>query len=257
MGGRRPLLVLLALLSTALVACSGGDQPTRAAGGGPSTSAGGPTTGPVPSSSTAPKPRYTVATAKESVTRIPIFDEPGGAEPGRSLPNPEPHYGTLRVFLVQEERGEWLHALLPMRPNGTSGWIRRPDVDLSGHNFHMVIELQAHRLTAYDGDNVILQEPIGRGTSATPTPGGLFYTTWLWNAGNQPEYGPYAFGMSGYSEVFYSFGTGDGQFAIHGTDDPSTVGRSVSNGCIRMYNEAITKLAQTLPSAGVPVEIKA
>lgn len=246
--------MIFALLATALVACSGSEKPTRA-GAGPAPSAAPPTVA-APTSSVALKPRYTVATAKESLTRVPIFDEAGAAEPGRTLPNPDPHYRTLRVFLVQEQQGEWLRALLPMRPNGTSGWIRLSDVDLSGHDFHMVIELEAHMLTAYHGDQVILREPIGRGNSATPTPGGLFYTTWLWNAGNQPEYGPYAFGMSGYSEVFYSFGSGDGQFAIHGTNDPNSVGRSVSNGCIRMYNQAITKLAETLPPSGVPVEIK-
>jgi lipoprotein-anchoring transpeptidase ErfK/SrfK len=42
---------------------------------------------------------------------------------------------------------------------------------------------------------------------------------------------------------------------IHGTDDPSSLGRSVSNGCIRMSNAAITKLAKTLP-VGVPVDVK-
>jgi lipoprotein-anchoring transpeptidase ErfK/SrfK len=69
-------------------------------------------------------------------------------------------------------------------------------------------------------------------------------------------YGPYAYPLSGYSEVLFSFGSGDGQMGIHGTNDPSSLGRSVSNGCIRMSNDAITKLARTLP-VGVPVEVKA
>jgi lipoprotein-anchoring transpeptidase ErfK/SrfK len=43
---------------------------------------------------------------------------------------------------------------------------------------------------------------------------------------------------------------------IHGTDDPSSLGRSVSSGCVRMSNEAITRLAGVLP-VGVPVEIRA
>jgi lipoprotein-anchoring transpeptidase ErfK/SrfK len=95
---------------------------------------------------------------------------------------------------------------------------------------------------------------VGRGT--TPTPGGLFYTTELLIPVGQPAYGPYAYGLSGYSDVLYDFAGGDGQFGIHGTNDPSGIGRDVSNGCIRMGNEAITKLAETLP-IGVPVEIKA
>ena len=42
---------------------------------------------------------------------------------------------------------------------------------------------------------------------------------------------------------------------IHGTDDPSSLGRNVSHGCVRMSNEAITRLAKALP-VGVPVEIR-
>ncbi|MDQ4133917.1 MAG: L,D-transpeptidase, partial [Actinomycetota bacterium] len=41
---------------------------------------------------------------------------------------------------------------------------------------------------------------------------------------------------------------------IHGTNDPSGLGRSVSHGCIRMSNRGITALAKTLP-LGTPVEI--
>jgi lipoprotein-anchoring transpeptidase ErfK/SrfK len=56
--------------------------------------------------------------------------------------------------------------------------------------------------------------------------------------------------------VLYDFAGGDGVIGIHGTNDPSTIGRDASFGCIRMSNEAITRLATTLP-IGVPVEIKA
>jgi len=61
--------------------------------------------------------------------------------------------------------------------------------------------------------------------------------------------------LSGYSEVLFEFGGGDGQMGIHGTNDPTSLGRNVSNGCIRMSNAAITRLAKTLP-LGVPVEIR-
>jgi lipoprotein-anchoring transpeptidase ErfK/SrfK len=124
-----------------------------------------------------------------------------------------------------------------------------------------VVELGAHRITAYQGAEVLLSEPIGVGTSEAPTPGGLYYTKELFepldSAGrisrNGP-YGPYAYGLSGFSDVLFDFGGGDGQFGIHGTNDPSGLGRDVSHGCIRMSNAGITLLAQTLP-LGVPVEI--
>ncbi len=43
-------------------------------------------------------------------------------------------------------------------------------------------------------------------------------------------------------------------YGIHGTNDPSSIGRSVSHGCIRMYNQDVTQLAATIP-IGTPVTI--
>lgn len=46
---------------------------------------------------------------------------------------------------------------------------------------------------------------------------------------------------------------GDG-YAIHGTNKPETIGRSVSHGCVRLRNEDIAKLYETVP-IGTPVFI--
>ena len=51
------------------------------------------------------------------------------------------------------------------------------------------------------------------------TPGGLFYIRSL-IASTNPVYGPYAYGLSGFSEVHDSFNGGPGDIGIHGTDDP-------------------------------------
>lgn len=46
---------------------------------------------------------------------------------------------------------------------------------------------------------------------------------------------------------------GDG-YALHGTDQPGTIGRSVSHGCVRLRNEDIETLYQMVP-VGTPVYI--
>jgi len=213
---------------------------------------------PVPSSSTTTPDRSIAVVATAEVAQVAVYDEPQAAERARALDNPNPTYGTTRVFLVKEERGDWLEVYLPVRPNGSTGWIRRADVSLTTHTWRIVVELAAHRLTAYEGKEVFLQAPVGVGTRATPTPGGIFYTTELIEVlpSQRSSYGPFAYGLSGYSDVWYDFAGGDGQFGIHGTGDPSSVGRDASNGCIRMTNDAITQLVQKLP-IGVPVEIRA
>jgi lipoprotein-anchoring transpeptidase ErfK/SrfK len=45
------------------------------------------------------------------------------------------------------------------------------------------------------------------------------------------------------------------QYAIHGTNNPRSIGRFVSHGCIRMYNRDISEL-YSLVSVGTPVIVQ-
>jgi hypothetical protein len=47
-----------------------------------------------------------------------------------ALDNPNENGGPL-VFLVEQRQSDWLEVLLPVRPNGSTGWIREADVDWS------------------------------------------------------------------------------------------------------------------------------
>ena len=86
--------------------------------------------------------------------------------------------------------------------------------------------------------------------SVTPT-----YTKELLEPPNpNGAYGHYTYGLSGFSNVIFDFQGADGVIGIHGTNDPSSVGKDVSHGCLRITNDAIDMLAKRLP-LGVPVEI--
>jgi lipoprotein-anchoring transpeptidase ErfK/SrfK len=193
--------------------------------------------------------------------RIGVYDAPGAVAPSLELANPQPS-GAPLVFLVEGGQDDWLQVLLPMRPNGSIGWVRGEDVSVTTHDFSIVVELGAHRITAFQGTEALLSEPIAVGTADMPTPGGLYYIKEL----IQPldasgrlvpggPYGPYAFGLSGFSDVLTNFAGGDGVIGIHGTNDPSSLGHDVSHGCIRMSNGGVTALAEILP-LGVPVEVR-
>lgn len=43
-------------------------------------------------------------------------------------------------------------------------------------------------------------------------------------------------------------------YGIHGTNNPSSIGKAVSKGCIRMYNKDVEELASIVP-IGTPVNI--
>jgi len=214
------------------------------------------TTTALPTTTTAPSRAQLSTVAQAAGPRVGVYDSPTATTPTRTLANPQPS-GAPLVFLVRETHGDWLQVLLPVRPNGSSGWVKAAEVRLTQHDYRILIELGAHRITVSEGATVIDQEPIGVGTRDTPTPGGLYYTKELLQPPDPSgPYGPYAYGLSGFSDVLPNFAGGEGVIGIHGTNDPSALGHDVSHGCIRMSNAGITKLAHMLP-LGVPVEIRA
>lgn len=191
----------------------------------------------------------------EAATRhVPVFRRPGADHSFVSFARHGP-FGQPRVFLVRHVRDEWLHVLLPMRPNGADGWIRARDVDLAQDPYRIEVDLGRRRLTVFDGEEAIMREPVAVGMAGAPTPIGLFFTTVLARPDDPSgPYGRFAFGLSAYSEVYREFAGGDGQVAIHGTNAPWLIGQAVSHGCIRMRNEAVSRLARFLP-LGTPVRI--
>jgi lipoprotein-anchoring transpeptidase ErfK/SrfK len=196
----------------------------------------------------------TSVVASANGASIKVYPGAGAASPRWTLNNPLPS-GAPLVFLVLDRSGDWLHVLVPVRPNESQGWIRAADVTLSQHDYRIVVSVGKHTLTLYKAGQAAMQVPVGLGTGSTPTPGGVFYTKELLKPPTPGgAYGPYAYGLSGYSTVLENFGGGDGEIGIHGTNEPTSIGKNVSHGCIRMSNDNITKLAGMLP-LGVPVQI--
>lgn len=207
-----------------------------------------------PAGTGTPAPVTVVAAAKNAKT--PIYATATAAQPFTVLNN-KTNFSGRHVFVVQAKEGESYRVFLPMRPNGRLGYVRAADVSLYQHDYAVIVSLSKKTLTLYKAGVLQSTESVGVGKSQWPTPTGSFYMRELARPRNpRGSYGPWAFGLSAYSTVFQKFGRGDGQIGIHGTNEPKLLGTQVSHGCIRMRNEAITKLAQTLPQ-GVPVEIVA
>jgi lipoprotein-anchoring transpeptidase ErfK/SrfK len=199
-------------------------------------------------------PKSIVATARVPV--VQVYAEPSTTTPTATIANPN-DYGQPVVFLVKSPQTEWLHVALPKRPNGVTGWIRASDVSLSESEWRLKLELGSRKLTVWKGADVVRQETAAVGMASAPTPTGDFYLTELLDTGDpRGPYGPWAFGLSAYSDVYTSFAGGPGQVGLHGTNEPAKLGRDVSHGCIRVTNEAIIALAAELP-VGSPISIVA
>jgi lipoprotein-anchoring transpeptidase ErfK/SrfK len=168
--------------------------------------------------------------------------------------------GAQQVFDLQEavtglDGATWYRALLPMRPNGTTGFIPASAVQLSQTLYRIDVSQSGFRLTLWKGCHVIGRFTIGFGKIGTPTPVGRFYLISLMKPPTPDSvYGAYAFGLSAYSDAIRDWRWG-GVIGLHGTNDPASIGKRMSHGCIRMRNRDIEGLARILP-LGTPITIR-
>ena len=178
-------------------------------------------------------------------------------EPIMEFANPIPSGGPL-AFLVEDLADlNRMEVLLPTRPNGSFGWINGSDVRLTRHNYAIEVRLDDFLLILYERGLPIFEATVGVARENAPKPLGRYYTTELLRPPRPDSvYGAYAYGLSGYSETFTTFAGGDGQLGIHGTNDPDSLGTNVSSGCVRLHNDDVTYLVETvgLP-IGVPVDV--
>jgi lipoprotein-anchoring transpeptidase ErfK/SrfK len=253
---KAPVVLLILALAVVLAGCGGASpaQPAAPATTSPPAASRAPRPGPVDLGNA----RAYVALATTDVT---VSSRPRGGRIVGLFPQTTP-WGSPTAFLVREARrdarGEvWLKVLVPRRPNGSSGWLQRDQVRLRPVDYSVQVDLSERTVRLLRGGSAVRTWRAGIGRAWTPTPTGLFYVTVKLRPPQiSSVYGAWALGLSGYSEVHEQFGTGDGQIALHGTHNPGAdLGREISNGCVRMDNQAISTLAGTLP-LGTPVTIQ-
>jgi lipoprotein-anchoring transpeptidase ErfK/SrfK len=200
-----------------------------------------------------------IATAVSS--RVDIYGDPATPTPRAVLPNPWALNGVSadpipQVFRVVRRRPDgWVQVEVPQRPNGQTGWIPPGEVGIAQTPYRIEVSLSAHRITVFDESAVLYRGPVATGAAATPTPTGSYsLRVLLENSNPTSVYGPFAFGLSAHSDALTTFNGSDAEIGLHGNNDASALGRSVSHGCLRMDNTAITRLSGILP-LGTPVDI--
>jgi hypothetical protein len=155
---------------------------------------------------------------------------------------------------------EWLRVLLPIRPNGASGWIRADFVLLARSAYSVEIRTRTAELSVYKAGRLIRRVGAVVGAPSTPTPDGLFAA---YDPVPQPHpdgfVGPWVIHLTGHSDVLDDYGGGPGRVAIHGRGGASLsvpLGSASSHGCIRVDNDVVSWLVRTIPM-GTPVRIRA
>lgn len=225
----------------------------------------------------------------------PAEDEapPWTLEPPSTPPSP-PDADQVRYLVVEVERGlgittrpgagravgimpagsrfydqpmlAWVHRVTPDGSYGlvdvpytarrASGWIDLRGLERSWTRVRVEADLSEHRITVWRGDAVLFRAPAATGAAASPTPTGRYFVTDHVRFAAGGSLGTFAFGISGIQPNLPAGWTGGDQLAIHGTNAPSTIGRSASAGCFRVSERILDRLRPLL-RLGTPVVVHA
>ncbi len=164
-------------------------------------------------------------------------------------------FGVLAARVDRSCRATHYKVQLPIRPNGSTGWVRAVDVRLRAVRTRIAVDLSQRRITVFRDGRPVLVTAAVIGAPSTPTPTGRFYVNQrLLTSNPLGGYGPGAVGISAFSPVLLNWPQG-GPIAIHGTNAPGLIGSAVSHGCLRIHNVDIQRLLR-LVEEGTPVEIR-
>jgi lipoprotein-anchoring transpeptidase ErfK/SrfK len=253
-----------ALTAAALVASAGFAAavalPTRAIAGSTGTAATSTTT-----TSTTRSP--------SSHTRVEsVFPAAGGllvrSVGVRRSPDPHAHvikvmhqfrvdYRPQEMFAVHKQLGAdgevWYRVSIPMRPNGTYGWIPASTVSLAPTVSLIVIDRSARTIDVFRRGRHAWHGRVAVGAPGRETPVGHFYVAARFVPYRDPFLGVFALETSAYSKL--TEWPGGGVVGIHGTDLPQLLGQAVSHGCVRVSNQTAAALKRLAP-LGTPIWIK-
>ncbi len=190
-----------------------------------------------------------------------VHREPDTGSPQTELvPSHRPITGertTLPVTgsLIGPDGGRWLQVMLPGRPNSSTGWITEKGTRKLVTGWHIVVDLAARRVSAYNDGRLMRSFQAVVGKPSTPTPTGEFFVEEALQMPVSEAGGPFALALSARSDVLQEFEGGPGQIAVHGRNHlGGTLGTAASHGCIRLATASIEWLAARI-GPGTPATI--
>lgn len=109
----------------------------------------------------------------------------------------------------------------------------------------ILIEQQKHLLSLYCHGKLFKQYPVAVGKKSTPTPLGSFK---IINKVKKPWKPAFGVRWLGFHPAGWP------AYGIHGTNEPWSIGKSVSHGCVRMRNADVLELYYAVET-GTPIKI--
>jgi hypothetical protein len=137
--------------------------------------------------------------------------------------------------------GAGIALLLVSVPSTVMAQIKQPYLPPTA--VRIQVDTSRHQLTLWIHAKIRKTYPVALGTTLTPTPVGD------WKVVNKHvDWG------AGFGTRWLGLNVPWGIYGIHGTNQPRSIGRRASHGCIRMHNKDVEELYRLVP-VGTSVEI--
>src|SRR5262245_33153878 len=189
----------------------------------------------------------------------PAFARPsaGAAQVG-VVPGGSKYFGFPIVAWVDKVSpdGRWGRIELPYTWPRREGWIRLEGLLRESTRIRVEVDLSQHLVTVHKLDRVLFRASGATGSPWSPTPVGEYFVTDRVPFSAGSALGSFAFGISGIQPRLPAGWSGGNQLAIHGTNNPSSIGRSASAGCVRVSEGTLARLLPLL-RYGTPVIVHA
>jgi hypothetical protein len=197
-------------------------------------------------------PRFLLVPVPRGAT---VRSSPGGATVAH-LPAATPLGAPTWLWVLRTTTNRrWGRVVLPLKPNGRTGWINLHRLRTVHTSTWIRASLHQRRIWLMHGSRPLASFSAAIGAVTTPTPAGRFSVTDSLTTGDPSgPFGWYAFGLSGHQPHLPPNWSGGDQLAIHGTDDPASIGTAASHGCLRVSPQALARLRPAL-HLGTPVVI--
>jgi hypothetical protein len=165
------------------------------------------------------------------------------------------HVPTVAWVLRTAWHGRYGRVPLAYAGHRGAGWIDLRGLERSRTGVRVEADLSLHRIVVWRKGRVVLRVSAATGSPATPTPPGRYFVTDRVPFSASSVYGSFAFGISGIQTHLPAGWDGGDQLAIHGTNDPGSIGSSASAGCLRVSEWSLARLRPLL-QLGTPVVIE-
>src|SRR4051794_4711381 len=204
-----------------------------------------------------PQPSFQIAHVRAGHA-VTLRSKPGGPVLAR-VPSTT-QFGSPTTLAVAATRGDWVGLTSTDLPNGKLGWVkrrRRDDLRTTSTHLSIRVDLSARKLELRSGRKTVRRVAVGIGRPGSPTPTGRFsITDKLPGASYSAVYGCCILALSGHQGNTPAGWQGGDRLAIHGTNNPATIGVPSSAGCLHADAEDLRALMRRVP-LGTPVFIHA